>query len=152
MLALAFALVGCGPAPSPASVRSKKDILAPSDLAKKTPPQGTRAFQLRAFQIDHIWAGAGHGGDAAQRYRAKITVWDYNDESAIAELYFHDAAPDGPIPNPDETARPYRLHFPASVIGPAMSVLRNANEPVYLYYYDNQWAIGVASAEPVGVD
>ena len=130
----------------------------------RQPGSPWKAYELRTFQTNHIWAGAGYkpGGD---NYRAKITLWD-NDanlkDAAVAELFFRDPAQldakryQNPDPNSVDDgkplARPYRLNFPTAALESVLSTLRSANEPVYLYYYDNQWAVGVVLAEPVGAD
>ena len=68
-------------------------------------------------------------------------------------MFFHDgpgAVPDNP--DPKNAKRPYQLHFPASLLGIVLSTMRNANDPVYLYYYDGQWAVGISLPELVGID
>jgi hypothetical protein len=148
-------LAGCTPPPSPVSVRAAKEINGPPDLVKgnKWDPRW-RAFQLHSFQMNHVWAGAGHDESDGGQYRVKLTVWDYSDDQPVAELYFHEANDNAgnPDPNAPELKRPYHLHFPSSTSGPILQALRNANEPVYLYYYDNQWAVGVGAPEAIGVD
>jgi hypothetical protein len=152
-------IAGCGEPPSPVSVRSKQELNGPPDLvqgARKDPRW--HAYQLRGFQMNHVWSGPGGyspGGDNAYPYRLKVTVWDYADDgSAVAELFFHDG-PTGELvgnPDPKDAKRPYQIHFPATAVGAILQALRNANEPVYLYYYNQQWAVGISGLEPVGVD
>jgi len=153
---LVLITAGCGPAPSPVSVKAKQELNGPPDLVKGAPPDPRwHSYQLRAFQMNHAWTGTGYKSADASAYRFKVTVWDYADDgSAVAELFFHDGptgAEDG-NPDPKDAKRPYQLHFPASATGPILQALRNANEPVYLYYYENQWAVGISAPEPVGVD
>ena len=153
--ALALLLAaGCGPGQSPVSVRVKHQVGGPDDLVKgATPDPRWHAFQLHTFQMNHVWASAGRTGANGEVYRAKITIWSFDQNDApIAELYFHDLGHD--VSNPDfkDAPRPYQLHFPMSSIGPILQALRNANEPVYLYYFENQWAIGIAAPEPIGID
>ena len=109
-----------------------------------------KAWRLRAYHVNPIWAGA----DVP--IRAKITVWDDDIEehdSPVAEFYFHDQTlPANANPGDKGVRRPYQLHFPSSMLGAAMGTLRNANEPVYLYFYENQWSIGIMNGETVGVD
>lgn len=144
-------------APSPTALRATPSIL---DEIKANPKSPWKAYQLRAFQVNHMWGAAGYKPEG-ENYRAKLTLWDddaADKNTAVAELFFRDVAQFDPKrhlnPDPNQTgaARPFRLHFPANTLDPILSTLRSANEPVYLYYYDNQWAIGVIVAEPVGVD
>ena len=134
-----------------------------------------KAWRLRAYQTDHIWGGDGPApkGDKSASYRAKVTVWDddvQDHDTPLAEIFFRDPDQFQPAglhrnPNPNDPKDPanrnvqgtgpgrtFRLHFPSSTLGVVLSTLRNANEPVYLYYYDNQWAVGIANAEAVGAD
>ena len=134
-----------------------------------------KAWRLRAYQIDHIWGGDGYApkGDKWANYRAKVTVWDddaQDRDTPLAEIFFRDPdqyQPAGLHRNPDPndpqdpnnqnaqgtgTGRTFRLHFPSGTTGVVLSTLRNANEAVYLYYYDHQWAVGVGAAEAVGAD
>jgi hypothetical protein len=159
-LAAAAALValtaGCGESPSPVSVQAKQELNGPPDLVKGAPWDARwHAYQLRGFQMNHVWSGPGHQSANENVYRLKLTIWDYaKDGSAVAELYFHDTPVGAEAGNPDpkDAKRPYQIHFPASATGPILQALRNANEPVYLYYYENQWAVGISAPEPVGVD
>jgi hypothetical protein len=156
---LVLLAAGCGPSPSPVSVKAKQELNGPPDLVKGVPWDARwHAYQLRAFQMNHVWTGPGGytpAGENAFAYRLKLTVWDYaEDGSAVAELFFHDG-PTGELvgkPDPKDDKRPYQIHFPASASGPILQALRYANEPVYLYYYGNQWAVGISAPEPVGVD
>jgi hypothetical protein len=148
-------LAGCEPPPSPVTIKAPKEIDGPSDLvATKPRDPHARSFQLRAFQLNHVWSGAGHPADDGLPYRSKVTLWDFADDgSAVAELYLYDngaALPQNP--DPKDAKRPYALRFPIGAVGPIMQALRNANEPVYLFYYDGQWAIGINGVEAVGVD
>lgn len=146
-------LGGCKPPPE--SVRVKEPVSGPPDLVKDATASGAnRAYQLRAFHLNHIWANGGQKGPDGD-FRAKVTVWDYaDDESVVAELYFDDAGHESAATNPDptKTQRPYRIHFPMSAFGPILGTLRNTNEPIFLYYYDGGWAVGTYSAEPIGID
>lgn len=148
-----MSLAGCKPPPE--SVRVKESVSGPPDLVKTgAPSMANRAYQLRAFHLNHIWADGGQKGPDGE-YRAKITVWDYaDDESIVAELYFDDGGREfhGTNPEPTKAQRPYRIHFPMTAFGPILGTLRNTNEPIFLYYYDGGWAVGTYSAEPVGVD
>jgi len=155
----AFALcglfAGCPRGPSPVSVREKTELNGPLDLVKDAKPDPRwRAIQLRTFQINHMWAGAGYTGGTGAPYRVKVTLWDYaGDSSAVAEIYFYDQALPVPAnPNPKEAKRPYQLSFPSTLLGAILSTLRNANDPVYLYYYEDQWAVGISQPELVGID
>ena len=153
---LVLLAAGCTPAPSPVSVKAKQALNGPPDLVKGAPWDARwHAYQLRAFQMNHVWSGPGYQTADGNPYRVKLTVWDYaEDGSVVAELFFHDT-PAGALagnPDPKDAKRPYQIHFPAGATGPILQALRNANEPVYLYYYDNQWAIGIDAPEPVGVD
>ncbi len=143
-------LTGCKPPPE--SVRVKEQVVGPPDLVKTLPSKpGNRAFQIRAFHLNHIWSAT----SADRAYRAKVTVWDYaDDESAVAELYFDDTVPESAAANPDpaKSQRPYKVHFPIAALGPILNTLRNTNEPIFLYYYDGAWSLGIYTAEPVGVD
>jgi hypothetical protein len=159
VMVLFLLTAGCNPAPSPVSIKSKQEFNGPPDLVKGTPWDARwHAYQLRAFQMNHVWTGPeglAPAGEIAYPYRLKVTVWDFADDgSAVAELFFHDGPTGGNVGNPDpkDAKRPYQLHFPASAIGPILQALRNANEPLYLYYYENLWAIGIGAPEPVGVD
>lgn len=150
----ALAIASCKPPPE--SVKVTEIVDGPPDLVKLLAANpANRAFQLRAFHLNHIWAGTEGQPDPAGNYRAKITVWDYSDDpSAVAELYFHDGGPQ-PLPasaSPINTKRPYQLHFPISTIGPMLNTLRNTNEPIFVYYFNGRWAVGNYVAEPVGVD
>jgi hypothetical protein len=148
----ALCLVGCGPPQSPVSVRVKEQLNGPPDLVKNGPwDKRWRAFQLHTFQMNHVWAGAGRPHEDGD-YRLKLTVWDYSDSAVLAELYFHDGPAVTDNPDPNKSDRPYHLHFPATAMGPILQALRNANEPVYLYYYDNNWAFGLSAPEAIGVD
>lgn len=149
VLLLSFAgIAGCG--------RSLKDPGGPPDLlAAGQTDSHARAFHLRAFHLQHIWAGAGNGADGAD-YRAKVALWDYSHEDPmVAELYFHDADRFDPAgrhhnPDPDKAKAPYQIHFPMSTVGPVLQSLRSANERVYLYYYHGEWAVGILLPEVVG--
>jgi hypothetical protein len=152
----ALLLVGVVPSckPPPESVQVKERVDGPPDLmpAGKANP-ANQSFQLSAFHLNHIWSS---GGNTSTRpYRAKITVWDYaEDQAVLAELYFDDAT-GGSEPassDPNRSKPPYQIHFPMSTIGPILGTLRNANEPIFLYYYEGAWAIGTYTAEPVGID
>ena len=156
--ALAAALLvaaGCKP-PPPESIRVKETVTGPPDLTKRTPAKlADHAYQLRAFHVNHVWAGATPRRESARSYRAKVTLWDYaEDESVVAELYFDDDASHETTANPDpaKTSRPYAIHFPMSAFCPILGTLRGTNEPVFLYYYDGAWALGTYVAEPVGID
>ncbi|HVS53211.1 MAG TPA: hypothetical protein VHD62_12720 [Opitutaceae bacterium] len=139
---------------APESVRVKEEVEGPSDLVKGTPPNPHwHAYQLQRFQLNHVWAGAGRRDDSGNLYRAKVTLWDYSDDdSPVAEVYFHESAQDISNPPPSEAKRPYQLHFPITAVGPILQTLRNANQPIYLYYFENQWAIGINAPESVGID
>jgi hypothetical protein len=149
VLLLSFVgIAGCGYSPN--------DPDGPPDLMKSLQAdRHARAFHLRAFQTQHIWAGAGYGPDGAD-FRAKVALWDYsNEDPMLAELYFHDAERFDPAgrhhnPDPDKANPPYQIHFPMSAVGPVLNVLRSANERVYLYYYHNEWAVGILLPEVVG--
>lgn len=158
-------------------VRGRPDIL--KEIAAD-PHSPWKAFRLRAYHINQVWAGDGFepDGDKWANFRGKVTVWETVEnpdgdpeepETALAELYFRDANQYDPAKhkNPDPNnpkdpnninaqgtgpGRTYRIHFPSAAMGIVSSILRNANEPVYLFWYHNQWAIGVANGETVGVD
>lgn len=177
LTALALALTaGCGRDPDKAIVSLR--VRGTADLAKAIaddPKSPWKVWGLHAYQLNHIWSGTGatvKDGKLAS-YRAKITVWDDDEKDhdlALAEIYFHDPdrfQPAGLHRNPDPNdpkdpnnqnaqgkgpGRTFRLHFPGSTLGVILSALRNSNEPVYLYYYENQWSVGVSNAEAVGVD
>ncbi len=155
--------------------KSLIELKATPDIVAKAAEPGSRwrAFNLRAFQVGHLWGAGGYtpNGDKWANYRAKITLWD-NDPKAgdtpIAEIFFRDpdqvdkpAARQNPDPNnPNDPnnqnaqnsgpGRTYRLHFPSSTLEAVLQTLRFANSDVYLYYYDDQWAIGTDSAEAIG--
>jgi hypothetical protein len=137
---------------------SPKDPDGPPDLMKSLQAdRHARAFHLRAFQMQHIWAGAGHGPDGAD-FRAKVALWDYsNEDPMVAELYFHDADRFDPAgrhhnPDPDKANPPYQIHFPMSAVGPVLNVLRSANEHVYLHYDHKEWTVRIFLPEVVGSD
>ena len=148
----AFLLNACTPPPE--NVRVKERVSAPPDLVRAgaTNP-ANQAYQLRAFHLNHVWADRGSGADAADSFRSKISVWDYENETApVAELYFHDSRQES-LPassDPAHASRPYQIHFPLGTFEPILNTLRNTNEPIFLYYFDGRWAVGIYSAEPVG--
>ena len=118
-----------------------------------------RAYRLHSFQVQHLWSGIGHPAENGTDYRAKVVVWQYTADQSpavIAELYFHDPErfePAGRDRNPDPNTAgggPFQLHFPVVALGPIIATLRAANDPVYLYFYDNQWSVGIPGAELVG--
>lgn len=147
-------LAGCNPPPE--SVQVKEIVSAPPDLAKAARPGSkNRGFQIKAFHLNQVWAGATDAQSVAPEYRAKITIWDYSDAKvALAELYFHDLNGAAlPVSStPINAKAPYQIHFPVSVISPILSTLRNTNEPIFLYYFEGHWAIGTYVPEPVGID
>jgi hypothetical protein len=147
-------LAGCTPPPSPVSVRATKPLNGPPDLVKDAKWNNRwRAFQLHTFQMNHVWAGNGRHDAAGAAYRTKLTVWDYTADVPIAEIYFHDGnEPANPDPNAPGLKRPFQLHFSSSAAGPILQTLRNANEPVYLYFYEDQWGVGIGAPEAIGVD
>jgi len=157
LAALAVLLTpGCKP-PAPENIRVKEQVSGPPDLVKAEASAhlANHAYQLRAFHLNHVWAGAAPRHETDHSYRAKITLWDYaDDESAVAELYFDDDASRETAANPDpsKTPRPYRIHFPVTALAPILATLRGTNEPIFLYYYDSAWAVGTYVAEPVGAD
>ena len=146
-------LASCHRAPP---AQPPKEYHGPPDLVQpgKRDPRW-RAYKLGLFQLNHVWAGPGHRADG-EDYRAKVTLWDDapKDNKVIAELFFHDAPLTDLAANPDpnKSLAPHRLHFPGNSLGTIMQALRNSNEAVYLYYYDDQWSLGVISKEIVGVD
>lgn len=154
VIALLLALAGCTRGRSPASTQAKTELNGPPDLVQDgTRDPRWRAYQLRNFQINHLWAGAGRAAEGEAPYRAKVSLWDYNGGTTpLAELYFHDAGGLPANPDPAKAARPYRIHFPASILAEVLGTLRNANDRVYLYAHDDQWSVGVSMPELVGVD
>ena len=136
------------------SRRSVEELNSPPDFVRdgKTDPHAL-ALRVRVFQVNHIWAGAGHEAEGAD-YRAKITVWSYSQgEPALAELYFHDAErfePAGRHKGSEPGSDPHQIHFPMSTLGPIIGLMRSANEPVYLFYFRGRWCIGTSFAEAIG--
>jgi hypothetical protein len=153
-MAVLVALTSCSPPPSPVSIKSKVELNGPADLTKKIAANPRwRAFQLKTFQLNHVWSGPGRKEQGGEPYRAKLTLWDFSDDgSPIAEVYFHDPGQEVPNPDPNTSQRPFKLHFPIGAVGPIFQTLRNANEAVYLYYFEDLWGIGIGAPEPVGVD
>lgn len=146
-------VAGCKPPPE--MIRVQEVVKGPPDLTKGAAPAATdQAFQLHTFHLNHIWAGPNGLADASGHYRAKISVWDYDDDTPIAELYFRDdASLSGMEPaNPATAKRPYQIDFPGSALMPILSTLRNTNEPVFLYYYHGNWAVGTYNPESIGSD
>lgn len=156
-LLMTIGFAGCG---RPKSADAAAVI---PDFTKKIAENARwRAYHLDAFQIEHMWAGIGHptpGEASSTDYRAKVLVWRYvanQPPALVAHLYFHDPDRFEPLDrhrNPDPNAKGdeiYQLHFPLTSLGPIIATLRSANDPVYLYYYDNEWSIGIPGAEPVG--
>ncbi len=123
---------------------------------RENPSGPNKAWRVHVYQIGQLWADSSGGGPASPR--AKITLWLDADGGAntppLAELYFDDpGAPRSVVTAADPSANtPYQLHFSTVALGPVMSILRNANEPVYLYFYEGRWSLGIENAEPVGVD
>jgi hypothetical protein len=119
-------------------------------LARGTSGEKFRAYQLQAFHVQQMWAGAG------AEYRAKVAVWDYTqEEPLVAEFYFHDADRFDPAskhrnPDPVQAKPPFQIHFPMNTLGPMLDTLRTANEHVYLYYSRGEWAVGVRTPEGIG--
>ena len=153
LIAAIVLLTSCRRPPPP---QPPKEYHGPPDLVQpgKHDPRW-RAYKLGLFQLNHVWGGTGHRADGGD-YRAKVTVWDDapKDNKVIAELFFHDTPlADAPAnPDPNKSLAPHRLNFPGNTLGTVMQALRNSNEAVYLYYYDDQWSLGVISREIVGVD
>ncbi len=118
----------------------------PPDLAqiieKDHPPH---FYQIKDFQIRHVWGGEKGYVDA---YRAVITVKD-GKGTGFAELYFKDAhqkMPENPDPNVTKDI-PYQIYFPMSTLDAVLHNLRLASQPVYLFHYGHQWAVGVLGDE-----
>ena len=149
LVALAMSFTGCGPR-----------VSDPTELPGLAARAGVkdpsfRAFHLQAFHVQHIWAGGNQGPDGAD-YRTKVAVWDYTqDNSLVAEFYFHDQDHFDPAglhhnPDPAKMSPPYQIHFPTNAIGPMLDTMRTANERVYLYYAHGEWAVGVIRPEGIG--
>lgn len=138
------------PPPAPKEYNGPPDLVQNGQWDKRW-----RAYKLGLFQLNHVWAGTGHRANGGE-YRAKVTVWDdaAKDNKVIAELMFHEPllADVHVNPDPNKSTAPYRINFPHHSLEIIMQALRNSNEAVYLYYYDDQWALGVISREIVGVD
>ena len=153
VFALAMLLNGAGCSRE----RGLKEISDPPDFVQRGRKDPRwHAYELRAFQVNHVWAGGGYAPDGAD-YRLKVTVWsdDRAKNTPVAEFYFHEPnhleAHHNPDPN-KAPGQPWQVHFPMSASSPVMQTLRNANDRVFLYYEGDQWAVGVLGAEPVGID
>jgi hypothetical protein len=145
---------GCARTPSDLA-RVKDAVDGPPDLVRPgTSHPDWRGYQVRNFQLNHVWSGPAGLQAGGQTFRAKITIWDYADDgSSLAEVYFDDTVDQLKSgPNPNQAKRPYQLHFPMSAFGPILATLRNSNEPVFLYFGNEAWAVGTLAPESVGVD
>jgi len=123
-------------------------------------------WKLHAYQLDRVWGGAGSRPDGpGSPRRAKLSLWAEGTDTPVAELFFHDPDQFDPQkldrnvdPNKSDDAafpkpgQPFQLHFPSAALGPISASLRSANAPVYLFFYRDQWAIGVQGPEFVGVE
>jgi hypothetical protein len=172
VVAAVLLLAGCS---RPLEQKSLTEVKDTPDIVAKAAAPGShwRAFNLRAFQVGQIWGGDGHGpkGDKWANYRAKITLWDNDPEKAnvaLAEIYFRDTGqlvtpelfvnpdPNDPKDPNNQNAqgqgpgRTYRLNFPMNTLDGVIQTLRFANSDVFLYYYDDQWAIGTDAGELIG--